>query len=348
MDDTVAARNAVRDAVRDDIAVGRVTTSASRIRAQTGHQAKADSLRYLRPGAIWSALPARDQHLLLWLLAADIVTAQLAALLVYGQLRIAQRRLARLSEYGLVKGFWAAGAQRPRGRHAFVLAPAARVEIERLAWPDGRPRRVPELPPSSPLHQLATHDLFAAFLHAAKTLVSEGVFAWIPERACADLFGGYLRPDAIAGIRVGDRAIALFIERDLGTERGEVLAAKIRRYRSVLGRSGELPIHVGFVVGSGRRARTIHDLIRRGAVQGAGVSFLTAVGGELETDPLGSTWSDGRESVPTGSLRAYSDDTSSPILLPGCLADPDALPALDDRAASMLPVLTAYLRSADK
>ncbi len=52
-----------------------------------------------------------------------MVTAQLAALLVYGQLRTAQRRLARLVEYGLIAGFWAAGGgvQRPRGRYAYAL-----------------------------------------------------------------------------------------------------------------------------------------------------------------------------------------------------------------------------------
>ncbi len=50
-----------------------------------------------------------------------MVTAQLAALLVYGQLRTARRRLARLVEYGLIAGFWAAGVQRPRGRYAYAL-----------------------------------------------------------------------------------------------------------------------------------------------------------------------------------------------------------------------------------
>ena len=114
-----------------------MTTSATPWRAQRPSARKRDTLRYLRAGAIWTALPVRDQRLLLWLLGADVVTAQLAALLVYGQLRTAQRRLARLVEYGLVAGFWAAGVQRPRGRYAYALTPAARADIERLVWPDG-------------------------------------------------------------------------------------------------------------------------------------------------------------------------------------------------------------------
>ena len=77
----------------------------------------------------------------------------------------------------------------------------------------------------------------------------------MPERVCAHVFGGFLRPDALAGIGVSERAIALFIERDLGTERGEVLAEKIRRYRSVFARTPDHPVNVGFVVDSERRAR---------------------------------------------------------------------------------------------
>jgi hypothetical protein len=71
------------------------------------------------PGiAAWTALPERDRSLLLWLVHGDVVTAELAALLVSVHRRIAQRRLARLVEYGLLSGFWAANRQRPRGRYA--------------------------------------------------------------------------------------------------------------------------------------------------------------------------------------------------------------------------------------
>ena len=51
-----------------------------------------------------------------------------------------------------------------------------------------------------------------------------------------------------------------------GTERGEVLAEKIRRYRSVFARMPDLPVNVGFVVDSERRARTVHELAAAGSV----------------------------------------------------------------------------------
>ena len=317
--------------------------SATPNRAHGALAGKPDSLRSTPADAIWSALPERDRQLLLWLLSGDIVTAQLAALLSYGHLRTAQRRLARLAELGILRGFWAAGMHRPRGRHAYVLTRQARQNVERLAWPAGRPDRARDMPPSTAVHQLATHDLFAAFLQAGDPSRGEGIFAWIPERACAQLFDGFLRPDALAGIRVGDRSIALFIERDLGTERGEVLADKIRRYRSTFARARDLPVNVGFVVESERRARTIHGLANGPEQVDGGPLFLTAVDARVHADPLGVTWSDDRMRWSTRELASTADGVGLAILTPGCLAELDAIDALDAGALVMFPSLLAYL-----
>ncbi len=318
--------------------------SATANRAQAGRSPKAHSLRSVRAGAIWDALPLRDRLLLQWLVVGDIVTAQLASLLVYGQLRTAQRRLQRLVGLGLVHGFWASSALRPRGRYAYTLTRPTRLEIESLVWPHGRPERPPEPPGSPPIHQLATHDVLAAFLRAFDPTMPAGLFAWVPERPSGQLFGGFLQPDALAGIRVDRRAIAMFIERDLGTERGEVLAEKIRRYRSVLARTPDLAVHVGFVVGSHRRARSVHALARsRGSIP-PGVLVVTATEDELEADPLGASWSDGHTAWPTRELPPIASSVDWPMMAPGCLTDSETLAAFDDRAAEMLPALRRYLR----
>ena len=252
---------------------------------------------------------------------------------------VAQRRLARLVEHGLLRGFWTASAQRPRGRYAYALTRAARSDLERLQWPEGPPEGPPALPASPPIHQLATHDLLAAFLRAGRREAGEGLVAWAPERPCAELFG-FIRPDALAGIRVGQRILAMFLERDLGTERGEVLADKVRRYRSVFSRAPADGLAVGFVVESARRAQSIHALGRR---LPGGLVLLTAVADQLVADPLGATWYDGEQPRSIQELAAAlpGDD---PILAPGCLLDADALAAFDDRAASALPALSPYLR----
>ena len=88
-------------------------------------------------------------------------------------------------------------------------------------------------PPSPIIHQLAAHDLLAAFLRASPLTDEIGLAAWIPEHAATLPYRGVQRPDAIALIRRGDVGTVLIVERDLGTERHEILIAKLERYRRI-------------------------------------------------------------------------------------------------------------------
>ncbi len=283
----------------------------------------------------WSALPLRDRRLLEWLFMGDIITAEMAAVMVYGHLRVAQRRLARLVEYRLVRGFWAANSQRPRGRYAYALSKAARIGLEQLIW-DGqlaKPERVEA--PSPVIHQLATHDLLVALLRAPGR---DGchLAGWAPERAVALAFGGYLRPDALAVIGVGDRAVELFIERDLGTERGGILASKARAYSDLLS-SHKVPMNVGFVVESPRRAAGLRHRLRSwlGEYELPGHGKATcwvAVRDELTADPFGQIWRapDGRALSPR-DMESFEPPWQLPPLGPLCLLEDCGPEALDDR-----------------
>ncbi len=261
------------------------------------------------PGvSAWTALPERDRQLLLWLISGDVVTAELAALLAYGHLRVAQRRLARLVEYGLVSGFWAANRQRPRGRYAYALAKTARVQLEQLVWPQGRPGLAGGgiVTVSPVIHGLATHDLFAVFLAASDPAGEVGLAGWVPERPLVRLTSyGDLRPDALAVVRSGERLIVLFIERDLGTERGGVLSDKVRGYdRLYRQRVAAHPLHVGFVVESHRRAYAIRRVLARAADETRlGVWVTTEA--DLRADPYGCLWvSPAIDPVATADLAA--------------------------------------------
>ncbi|MDQ3689646.1 MAG: replication-relaxation family protein [Chloroflexota bacterium] len=305
---------------------------------------KPDSLRYLPPPGLagWSALPERDRRLLEWLVVGEFMTAELAAVLAYGSLRIAQRRLARLRQYRLVTGFWTANAQRPRGRYAYRLTTTCRTELEALLWGEVRPRRQPRGADRSIIHHLAVHDLLASFLRAART--DGGLIAWLPERICAALFDGYLRPDAIAAVRLANRTVLLFIERDTGSERLALLAAKARRYRAVLGPRPELqPAHVVFVTDSARRARSIVTASSMAAALGPSPRLWAAGAQTLERDPWSARWQslDGDASR-LADLSGLATTDDFPIVGPGCLMDPDQTGMLDERALDVLPWLNHF------
>lgn len=292
------------------------------------------------PGmAGWRALPIRDRCLLEWLWTGDVVTAELAALLAYGNLRVAQRRLSRLGGYGLNRGFWSANSQRPRGRYAYALTRAAHKELEYLIWGDEPPNPLPGRvhAPSPVIHQLATHDLLAAFLKVSPLADGIGLAAWIPERAAALAFKGYLRPDAIAVFLAGDRATLLMIERDLGTERRDVLAKKVEQYSNPLNRAPGA--NLGLVVESGRRSAAVRASLRPRLERWQDwrkeppIPCWIAVSSELLADPFGAIWRspDEREATVL-TMSPHGLQHELPILSTPALLDDDAPGALDDRA----------------
>jgi hypothetical protein len=272
------------------------------------------------------------------------VTAELAALLVYGHLRIAQRRLARLVEYGLLNGFWAANRQRPRGRYAYALTRATRAALEHMIWPTGRKKLYDNAPESvSPvIHGLATHDVFAAFLAASDESHGVGLAAWVSERPLIRMtWTASLRPDALALVRVGERSILLAIERDLGTERGPILAAKLENYQGCYDRA---PLHVGFVVDSPRRAASVRARLRGTEKEESATTAWVVTEASLTADPYGTAWT-----TPGGTEARLVDFAPHwignpwPYLAAGDLADPTTLEVLDDRVYRRIPMLRAAL-----
>lgn len=302
---------------------------------------KADPLRYsLAPGIrAWTALPARDQALLRWLLLGSVVTSDLAALLVYGGVRTARRRLSRLVTDGLLRGYWAANSQRPRGRYAYsLLGPVRDALAERVGQAASR-RGAPAA--TGTIHQLATHDLLAAFLRADPPAGS-GLAAWLPERPLSHLFNDYLRPDALAVIAIASGRVTLFVERDLGTEPTKVLLGKVYRYRALLARAPGVTSNLGIVVESPRRARSLLSRLAP-AADGSQPQVWLGVAPKLLADPYGASWED-----PNGARRSTIGLPSDPspserVLGRLCLLEPDGLEAFEP-GANHIPVLEPFLQ----
>lgn len=94
------------------------------------------------------------------------------------------------------------------------------------------------------------------------------------------------------------------------------------------------------MVESGRRERSIQRQLQASP---SGPRILTIAADRLVADPFGAVWADGHAAIPTRGLEAFGH-TDAAILMAGCLADPDALAAFDDRAVKSMTVLRRYLR----
>jgi len=275
------------------------------------------------------------------LLVGDVVTSELAAVLAYGSLRTARRRLARLVELGLVRGFWAANSQRPRGRYAYELVRSVREGLGQVREPGVR-RRGRDWPAKTTIHQLATNDLMAAFLREADTDRGLGLCAWLPERAVAALFDGYVRPDALAVIGTPASRICLFVERDLGTEGSKIVAAKATRYATLLAGRSAPPVNVGVVVESARRVGSI-----RRALEDLGAPDLElwlATWTDLVRSPYEAEWTamDGRvlRTVDLPAEPAMDEPVNGAL----CLLEPDGIEAFELPAIEAVPALRRFVR----
>lgn len=312
-------------------------------RAPAASRPKSDSLRYApsAPGAAaWGGLPERDRVLLRWLLVGDIVTSELAAVLAYGSLRTARRRLARLVELGLLRGFWAANSQRPRGRYAYALVPSARAALEQGAGRRHLPRRR-DGPVTMTIHQLATNDVLASFLRSARPSEGTGLVAWLPERAIASLFDGYIRPDALAVIGTEAARISLFIERDLGTESARTVVAKVDRYAAIFGSARDAPVVVGIVVESARRAASVMRLLR--TERAGAVTAWISDAAELFANAYLAEWAgpDGRR---LSTIDLPSEPASGSLVFGAlCLLDVDGADAFEPFAALDVPALRTFV-----
>jgi hypothetical protein len=168
----------------------------------------------------------------------------------------------------------------------------------------------------------------------------------VPERPLIRMtWHSHLRPDALAVIRAGERSILLAVERDLGTERGPVLSGKVESYQGVYdSRQGRAPIHVGFVVDSARRAASVRARLRSAEKDGSVVTVWVVTEPALAADPFGAAWTTpGGFDARVVDFAAHWTGSPWPFLLPGELADPAALEALDDRVYRRITMLASAL-----
>jgi hypothetical protein len=182
-----------------------------------------------------------------------------------------------------------------------------------------------------------------AFLRAAHPGRGLGLGAWLPERAVAPLFDGYVRPDALAVIGTPASRTCLFLERDLGTEGSRVVGAKATRYATLFAGRSALPVNVGIVVESSRRVGSIRRAIEEIGPDGLQLWLITAL--DLVANPYEAMWT-----APDGRLRRTVDLPAEtvqdePVVGALCLLDPDGIDVFELSAIEVVPALQRFLRN---
>jgi hypothetical protein len=168
----------------------------------------------------------RDRAVLRILDRAEAATPRQLAILVYGNLRTAQERLAALYENGLLERTTLPPPKRGGAELAYRLSRPARY---RLGDHSPRARGSNRLG-----HTLDIVETVCALVTAnGDPRHSSPVLAWLAEPTAARALGTPPFPDSVVVLRDGVRSGVLCLEIDEATQRRAVIEAKLNGYRRV-------------------------------------------------------------------------------------------------------------------
>ena len=193
----------------------------------------------------------RDRAVLRILDRAEAATPRQLAILVYGNLRVAQERLASLYESGLLERTTLPPPHRGGAELAYRLSRRTRY---RLGDHSPRARGSNRLG-----HTLDIVETVCALATAnCDPRHSSPVLAWLAEPTAARALGTPPFPDSVVVLQDGDRSGVLCLEIDEATQRRAVIEAKLNGYRRLL--EAHPTWWLLFVVPSRNRARWLRTV----------------------------------------------------------------------------------------
>ena len=188
----------------------------------------------------------RDRAVLRILDRAEAATARQLAMLVYGNLRTAQERLASLYDGGLLERMTLPPPKRGGAELAYRLSRRARY---RLGDHSPRARGSNRLG-----HTLDIVETVCALATAnGDPRHSSPVLAWLAEPTATRALGTPPYPDSVVVLQDGGRSGVLCLEVDEATQRRRVIEAKLNGYRRLF--EAHATWWLLFVVPSRTRAR---------------------------------------------------------------------------------------------
>jgi Replication-relaxation len=213
----------------------------------------------------------RDRAVLRILDRAEAATSRQLAILVYGNRRTAQERLAALYEGGLLERTTLPPPKRGGAELAYRLSRPARY---RLGDHSRRARGSNRLG-----HTLDIVETVCALVTAnGDPRHSSPVLAWLAEPTAARALGTPPFPDSVVVLQDGDRSGVLCLEIDEATQRRVVIEAKLNGYRRLFDAYPDWWLL--FVVPSRNRARwlrTVAGGVDRTVAARAWVTSLVAL-----------------------------------------------------------------------
>ena len=203
------------------------------------------------PGLDIGLLGYRDRAVLRILDRAEAATPRQLAMLVYGHRRIAQRRLLRLWQAGLLERAIVPHAQRGGAELAYRLSDRARRRLGDTATRTRGSNRLG--------HTLDVVDTLCSLVTGnGDPRLASPVRLWLDEPNAAAVLGTPPYPDGVVVLEVGARSGVILLEIDEATQRRAVIEAKLGGY----GRLFE--VHPSwcllFVVPSANRARWLRTV----------------------------------------------------------------------------------------
>jgi hypothetical protein len=214
-------------------------------------------------------LTDRDHQVITLLADHRVLTADQLARLVFGNLKIAQRRLLCLTKRGMLARFrryrWPGSAPwlYTLGQHgAAIHAATLGTRIPRPAETVERVLRLYHSPRLD--HLLGIGEFFATLAGEARHHPEHGqrLVTWWPETVAAAATGAIVRPDAYGEWAETTRTVGFFLELDRGTEKLETLLRKLGQYTE-LAHAGVTGRAVLFHLPTPGRETTLHRALAR-------------------------------------------------------------------------------------
>jgi hypothetical protein len=216
-----------------------------------------------------------------------VLTTRQITQLHFGCERVARRRLAKLSIYGLV---WGYRPHRERGSHqyhwlllrlgALVVASRLDTDLKGVGWNDELPTRLAQS--RNLTHRREVNGFFASLAGACKLTIDLSLCEWWGERSASR--GLPVAPDGIGRICGSNLDLRFFYEHDRSTENHTQLRAKIDRYRvaALLEDAPHILLVTFLTEQRESQARALLDTPL--------VTVATAVYERVVADPVGAVW----------------------------------------------------------